>query len=147
MIKYSLTHPLYPEIMDRGEITQEAFRELFDHFPWVDTLKELGPVTDSNVFHSPSITLTDTVYNRSLTICVAGTEADLEFFLFYKRPRKTVDRYDDSVKVFNPAYLSVACRQSLEDIETACDALFEGNGELLEERWGSYRHAAIFNQF
>ena len=137
MFKYTICEPLNPTIVDKGNITIEDFRTVLQNFPWIDMLRELENAEESKAFYSPSLELVDLTSNHSLAISIVGSEPELEFYIFYKRPKTITKRkWFKTIEVFEPEYLTDRIGQSKKDMEEAFNALLEGDFELLESRWG-----------
>jgi hypothetical protein len=137
MFKYTICEPLNPTIVDKGNVTAEQFRNVLQNFPWIDMLRELENAEESKVCYSPSLELVDPKSNHSLAISIVGPESELEYYIFYKRPKTITKRkWFKTVEVFKPEYLTDRTGQSEKDVEDAFNALLEGNFELLESRWG-----------
>lgn len=137
MFKYTICEPLNPTIVDKGSITVEEFRIIFQNFPWIEMLRELENAEEAKVCYSPSLELVDMKSNHSLTISIVGPESELEYYIFYKRPKTiTKKKWFKTVEVFEPEYLTDRTGQSKKDVEDAFNSLLEGNFELLESRWG-----------
>lgn len=137
MFKYSICEPLKPQIIEKGPVTGEEFREVLQHFPWIDLLRELERSEESKVHYSPSLGLVDLKSNHSIEVSIVGPESKLEYYIFYKRPKTVSKRkWFKTVEVFEPDYITDRTEQSKQDMEEAFHALLEGDIELLELRWG-----------
>ena len=135
--KYTICEPLNPTIVDKGKVTAEEFINVLQNFPWLDMLRELENAEPSEVYYSPSLELVDLKSNHSLAISIVGPDSDLDYYIFYKRPKTiTKTKWFKTVEVVDPEYLTERVGQSKEDMEDAFKALLEGNFELLESRWG-----------
>jgi len=137
MFNYSICEPLNPTIVDKGNVTANEFKNVLQNFPWIEMLRELENAEESKVCYSPSLELVDLKSNHSLSISIVGPESQIEFYIFYKRPKTITKRkWFKIVEVFEPEYITDRTGQSKKDMEEAFYALLEGNFELLESRWG-----------
>lgn len=137
MFKYTICEPLNPTIVDKGNVTREEFRNVLQSFPWIEMLRELENAEESQVCYSPSLELIDSNTNHSLAISIVGPESELEYYIFYKRP-KTISKkkWFKTIEVFEPEYLTDRTGQSEADMKDAFNSLLEGDFKMLESRWG-----------
>lgn len=83
----SFCDPLKPNIIELGDIAEENIIPIFEKIPWIDLLKKME--TAEETYYSPSLEIENKDTRHGLCISVIGDADDYEFYVFYKRPRKT----------------------------------------------------------
>lgn len=134
---YSICEPLNPNIIQKGAVSEEAFRSVLETFPWLELLRSMESAAEDEIHFSPSLELKNVATKHSLAISIVGPEEDLEYYIFYRRP-KTVKqkKWFKTVDVFDPDYMTDRTGQTASDVMDAFDALLRGDHEMLENRWG-----------
>lgn len=134
---YSICEPLNPNIIKKGAVTEEAFRVVLETFPWLELLRSLESTAEDEIHFSPSLELRNESTKHSLAISIVGPEEDLEYSIFFRRPKTvTQKKWFKTVDVFNPEYTSDRMGQTATDVMDAFDALLRRDHDKLESRWG-----------
>ena len=131
---YTINHPLKKEVIEKGVITQAAFKKVFKEFPWEDLLLEQNNAKDKEIHFSPSLNLTNP---DGLAICVSivGEVSNHEYYICYNRPTLIKKRkWFRTVEVYD-FFCSVVPGQTKADAFEAFELLFQNELDELEERW------------
>ena len=128
--RYSICDPLKPEILDKGEVSAEAFIRVMEQFPWEEELKKLNEAEKNGkkIYFSPSLELENTVKNHGVTASAVGTPDDYSFMVFYKRPKA-----NSAQGLYN---VSDRDGISLEEVHMIFEGLLEEDYSWLEENLG-----------
>lgn len=137
VFRYSICEPLNPNIIEMGTITADEFRKVLQNFPWFEMLRDQINAEESEIYYSPSLELEDEISKQGISISIINPEPDVEYHIFYKRPKTTIKKmWFKTKEVINPEYVTDRIAQSGQDMNDAFNALLEGDFEMLESRWG-----------
>jgi hypothetical protein len=137
MFKYTICEPLNPTVVDKGNVTEEEFRNILNSFPWLEMLHEVENANDNDICFSPTLELKDSTGKRSIAVSIVGPESELVYYIFYSRG-KTVKKtkWFKKVDVYVPEFVTERLEQSEKDMTDAFNALLTADTEMLESRWG-----------
>ncbi|WP_109435349.1 hypothetical protein [Aquimarina sp. AU119] len=136
-LKYSESHPLKAELVNKRLLSKEEFVNKYEKFPWKELLEEQLNADDKNIHCSPSLNVENND-GKLISVSIVGQLNDYEFYVCFKRPitrkRKKwfgLIEYD----YYDKDFCSVIPEQTKNDGLEAFLLFYEGNFEKLEERW------------
>lgn len=129
-----ISEPLNPTIIDKGEFSPEGIIQIFQKFPWNKYLLELDHAKGKDIYCSPSLSFESKLNKNKFTASAVGGSKDLEFYLFYKRPKKKSILFG-LIQTMDENYMSDLMGQTKKDVMDCLNALAIGDSHFLEHKF------------
>ena len=85
----SFCDPFCFEVIELGPIETNNIIEKFESTDWKEYLRKMEFADEDQIHLSPSLEIENTETKHGLCISAVGTPASYEFYVFYKRPKRT----------------------------------------------------------
>ena len=129
----SFWDPFKPYIIQLGDIEQDKAIEKFEKIPWSEFLKRMIGKKEEEIHYSPTLEIENKETKNILTISAVGTPGNIEYYIFYKRPKEVKYFFGLSKKI-KPNYLTETSKQTLDDAISCLNAFIKSDLDFLEDK-------------
>ena len=129
----SFCDPFKPDIIEMGDIPEETIIDRFEKIPWSNLLKEMEGKTDDEIHFSPSLEIENKENSNGLSISAVGDPYNIEFYIFYKRPKLVKILFGLSTRM-NDNYTTDIKGQTKKDVLDCLKALLKNDLAYLENK-------------
>jgi len=113
-----------------GDIQENKIIDKFESIPWTDLLRQMESSKEDEIFYSPSLEIENKDTKHGLTISAVGKAISFEFYIFYKRPKRTKTFFGLKENL-NNNYTSDKTGQTKQNVLDCLNALLQDNTEYL----------------
>jgi hypothetical protein len=129
--RWSICDPADPVIIEKGAISRGDILKTFEEFPWMDYLKKMASMEESDIHFSPSLEFENRNTGQVVTFSLVGDTDEHEFYIFYKRIKKIKYFFGLREKEVE-GYLSDITGQTKADAIKFLNAFLDNDTEYME---------------
>ena len=131
--RWSICLPDNPEVIEKGDIAGEDILKMFLEFPWIDHLRKMASMKESDIHYSPSLEFENRDTKQGVTFSIVGDEVNNEFYVFYNRS-KTVKSFFGLSKKDIDDYTSDITGQTKDAAIEILNAFLNNDADYLESK-------------
>ncbi len=133
--KASFCDPVKPDIIELGDMSQDAILDRFEKTDWNSYLREMRNAKLDEIYYDPSLEIENKESKSGLTISAVGSPNNYEFRITYKRPRKERSFFGLNNKI-NKNYSTGIQGQTKNVVLDCLNALLRNDTEYLSTKVG-----------
>ena len=135
MFRASFCDPFKKDIIEIGQISENAIIDKFERTDWKDFLRQMKNAKEDDIFYSPSLEIENQETKHGLSISAVGDPDNFDFMIFYKRPKKRKVLFGLKEKLDNN-YLTDISGQAKQDVLDCLKALIRNDTDFLANKIG-----------
>lgn len=129
----SFGNPFDPDVMELGELPADQVIDAFDKVPWADFLRQMEAPNGREIHSSPYLDIEHIETHHIVSISVAGTPAEYEYYIFYIRPKRR-SYFFGLFSEMDKAYVTDKTGQTRQDAVACLEALLARNYAFLDQK-------------
>ena len=128
----SFCDPFKKDIIEMGPIQKGNIVETFESIQWSEFLQKMRVENEKNIYFSPSLEIENTDNKNGLSISAVGDPDNIEWYIFFKRPREV--KLLGLFKRINKNYITDITGQTKQDALDCLNALINNDLQFIEKK-------------